>query len=90
MRVTYANPFHGYYVSCRVEICAPSGQWVTPEYLLGGSSDVRGTTVSQLLPDDRITLMTGNAEVTNNGGNFLGYGTGRCKARILVWKLAKI
>lgn len=90
MRVEYANPFPGYYVHCRLEVCTPSGQWIEPEFVMGGSADTRGSIVSQLLPEDKITLRVGNSQVTNNQCNYLFYNVSSSAARILVWKLTKI
>nr|OLS54287.1 hypothetical protein SPSPH_45330 [Sporomusa sphaeroides DSM 2875] len=88
-RLTFSNPFPGYYVQCFVELYS-GGQWYYPEYVLGGSGDFRGTTVSQLLPSGNIALVAGNSNIANGNANILGVSANSASCRIRVIRLAKI
>ena len=90
------NPFEGYYVTCEAQLYdSTNGQWGKAGTLYSAGS--YGTWANQLLPDDKIIVVTGSKNISALGSkneidsplnNSVYLNTAPC--RVLIYKLGKI
>ena len=95
-RYILENPFKGYEIDCKVEVMI-NNKWGTTEWIYSaGTNQGFGIIASHFLPDDKIILQTGAAQIVDpiaaNGGHpfgDLGKSTTTAPCRVKVWKVGK-
>lgn len=93
------NPFPGYNVSCIAQI-SDGTRWASTGFINEGGQIGGGIIASQLLPDDKIYVMTGLAYLSTSNGNtqfsgcplakFITADLAAAPCRVFVYKLGKI